>query len=229
MRNDFELAGRRCHTYTVGDGGPVVFWGTMSGSKDADEMIALIQQSEDEMESFTLFVYECDDWFSDFSPWSFDAGFQKFGDGGPALRDWIVNEAIPYADAGFPRNNGYAAAGYSLAGLFALWVYYDTGIFNGVACCSGSLWFEGWDKYADGAKGPDNGVVYMSLGGKEPGSGNALTASIGVQYHKQKKRIEKDSKLRAFNFVTNSGGHFSDPNGRVLKGLKWLVDELSVY
>jgi hypothetical protein len=27
----------------------------------------------------------------------------------------------------------------------------------------------------------------------------------------------------------NSGGHFSDPAGRLAKGIKWLAEELSVY
>ncbi len=229
MRNDFELAGRRCHTYAVGDGGPVIFWGTMSGSDEADSVMQRIAGTEDEFESFTLFAFETDSWFDDFSPWPFDTPDRSFGDGGRATLDWLVKEAVPYARKEFPRCSEMAITGYSLAGLFALWVFYKTGIFRGAGCCSGSLWFEGWDRFADGSKTPDNGVVYLSLGGKEPGSGNMLTASIGTQYLKQKKRLEKDSRLRAYIYEMNSGGHFSDPAGRVMKSIMWLAEELSVY
>lgn len=229
MREDFELNGRKCHTYAVGDGGPAVFWAAMNAA-EADAMVSLIEKAEDGMESFTLFAFEAGDWFDSLSPKEFDTGLgQRFGNGGKATQEWLVDEAIPYVEENFPRTSEFAIIGYSLAGLFALWTFYSTGAFKGAGCCSGSLWFDGWDSYADGAKSPDNGVVYMSLGGKEPGSGNILTASIGTQYHKQKKRLEKDPRLRAFTFVTNSGGHFSDPVGRLFKAVEWIVGELSVY
>ena len=229
MRNDFELGGRRCHTYAVGDGGPVIFWGIMSGRDEFSSIVELIERDEDQLESFTLFAFETDSWFDDLSPWRFETADQKFGDKGKETLDWLVNVAVPNAEDEFPRCSEFAITGYSLAGLFSLWVFYETGIFKGVGCCSGSLWFGGWDKYADGSKTPDNGVVYLSLGGKEPGSGNMLTASIGTQYLKQKKRLEKDPRLRAHTYEKNSGGHFSDPVGRVMKSIKWLAEELSVY
>ena len=225
MRNDFELAGRKCHTLEVGMGGPVVFWGIMPGGQEFSEMETLLKDDEG---PFLLFAFECD-WDVDLSPWRFDAGDRKFGDGGKATLSWIETEAVPYVRREFPSCSELAIAGYSLSGLFALWSFYESRIFRGAACCSGSLWFKGWDRYADSAKGVENGVVYLSLGGKEPGSGNLLTASIGTQYQKQKKRLEKDSNLRAFIQEMNSGGHFSDPVGRTAKGIRWLVEELLVY
>ena len=60
MRNDFELGGRNCHTYTVGDGGPVIFWPVMSGRDEFGSILEIIEKEEDELESFTLFAFELD-------------------------------------------------------------------------------------------------------------------------------------------------------------------------
>lgn len=231
MRNDFELDGKKCHTYEVGDGGPAIFWPTMVRDSDpVSEIISILNESEKELVSYTLFVIEVEDWNNEMSPWHFDAGNgQVFGDGGSETLDWIRDSAIPYVEREFPRTTEFAITGYSLAGLFALWSFYSSDLFQAAGCCSGSLWFEGWDKFADGAKTPENGAVYLSLGGKEPGSGNLLTASIGVQYHKHNKRMEKDPSLRSYTYIQNSGGHFSNPVGRVAKSIVWLVGELSVY
>ena len=227
MSEVFELAGKKCRTFSAGEGGPVIFVGIMPGGEEFSKIEELLADDEG---CFTVFGFECREWNDDFSPWSFDGGNgQVFGSGGKETLAWMKEHAIPYVRSEFPSCSELAIAGYSLSGLFALWSLYESGLFRGAACCSGSLWFGNWDKYADTHKVPENGVVYLSLGGKEPGSGNLLTASIGTQYQKQKKRLEKDSNLRAFTMVMNSGGHFSDPAGRLAKGIKWLAEELSVY
>ncbi|MCQ2080000.1 MAG: hypothetical protein MJZ38_08115 [archaeon] len=231
MWKDLVLDGRTCHTYSPTGDGPVIFIGIMSDQKESMTQIARsVEEELGESEPFTLFFFESSDWMDDFSPWEMDTGLgQRFGSGGRALSDWLVDRAIPYVREEFPYATETAIVGYSLAGLFSLWTFYETHAFRAVGCCSGSLWFKGWDEYADRARSPENGAVYLSLGGKEPGSGNILTASIGVQYLKQKKRLEGDSALRAYIHQQNSGGHFSDVPGRIVKAVVWIVNALAVY
>ncbi len=231
MRNDFELSGVRCHTYSVGDSGPAVIWcaGTQSSIDPFGELLSTICPMEDQLAPFTLFCFEVDDWNDQMSPWPMNAEGVIFGDGGRNTLEWIKSEVIPYIKTTFPLTTQMAITGYSLAGLFALWSFYESGLFRAVGCCSGSLWFKGWNDYANGAKVPSDSAVYLSLGGKESGSGNIITSSIGTQYLLQKKRLENSKDVRILKYELNQGGHFSNPIKRVAKSIIWLIEELSVY
>lgn len=60
----------------------------------------------------------------------------------------LINQIIPKAESllqGTPAWRGIA--GYSLAGLFALYSIYQTDAFSRVASVSGSLWFPGIKEY----------------------------------------------------------------------------------
>ena len=70
-------------------------------------------------------------------------------------------------------------AGYSLAGLFALYSLYRTEVFGGAACCSGSLWYPGFTDFVKSnefCKTPSR--LYMSLGDKESCVKNKVFASV---------------------------------------------------
>ncbi len=59
--------------------------------------------------------------------------------------DTLTQRIVPLTE----NHLGYAPefrgiAGYSLAGLFALWAVYQTGLFDRAASVSGSLWFDGF-------------------------------------------------------------------------------------
>ncbi len=54
----------------------------------------------------------------------------------------LVEEIMPEAEKRTARPSGVAGiAGYSLAGLFALYAICQTDVFSRVGCMSGSLWF----------------------------------------------------------------------------------------
>ncbi len=59
-------------------------------------------------------------------------------------------------------------AGYSLAGLFALYAICQTDVFSRVGCMSGSLWFPGFKEYVfshEPKRWAD--CIYFSLGDRE--------------------------------------------------------------
>ena len=71
-----------------------------------------------------------------------------------------------------------AVAGYSLAGLFALWASCQTNAFSACMAASPSVWFPGWIDYQ--AEHPQQtDIIYLSLGDKEERARNPLMSQVG--------------------------------------------------
>ena len=135
----------------------------------------------------------------------------------------LSNQIIPKAESllqGTPAWRGIA--GYSLAGLFALYSIYQTDAFSRVASVSGSLWFPGIKEYVVSrtpVKKPAD--IFFSLGDRECRTQNSLlrcvqqnTESIERYYHEQ--GIDT-------TFQLNPGNHFKDVVQRTAAGLQWLL------
>ena len=132
---------------------------------------------------FTLVAISNLDWNQDMAPWDSPAAFKKgepfTGGAGDYLR-LLVEEIIPRAEkelVGPPAWRGIA--GYSLAGLFALYTIYQTDVFSRVGCMSGSLWFPGFKEYIfshEPKRQPD--CVYFSLGDKEAKTRNPVLKTV---------------------------------------------------
>lgn len=195
--------------FAIGDDGKTVVVPAMKGSGEsiASKVFETIPGVP-----VTLLVFESDEWFDDFSPWPSDVGGRVFGGRG----EQTLREMKKHAP------EGSLIAGYSLGGLFALWSLCRSDIFTGAACCSGSLWFEGWDAFADSNTVPSHSDVYLSLGSKEPGSGRPPMSSIGDCYARQELRLKADPSIN-FSSVKERGGHFTDPDGRLARGIAWLL------
>ena len=217
------LEGRRVVVRSRGSGGPVVVFPTASFGRDPVEgLAAKLESSLGDDAPYTLLALVSESWDDDYSPWFMEAGERRFGGHGEDTLKWITGVLLPYAEENLPNHGPLYVAGYSLAGLFALWAFYETGVFKGVACCSGSLWFEGWDEYIRSHGCPQGSRVYLSLGGKEPGSGPAPMNTIGDCYRRQKDILSRISGVD-LRFEMNPGGHFSDPDGRVAKGIQFML------
>lgn len=231
MDKNIELEGVRCRVVSLAGSGPAIIWiaGEDTGGDAFEDMENILGEKEDELGRYVLLMAEIEGWDDSLSPWKAEAGGRSFSGRGRKTQMWITDTVLPYLKKEFPGITEFAITGYSLAGLFSLWTYYETGVFKGAGCCSGSLWFPGWNEYADRARSPENGAVYLSLGGKEAGSGNVLTASVGTQYLRQKKRLLNDRNVRGCQYELNAGGHFSNPVKRMAKSIAWLIKELSVY
>ena len=128
---------------------------------------------------FTLVLISDLDWNHDMAPWDSQAVFKNgepFTGGADDYMRLLVDEIIPRAEkelAGPPAWRGIA--GYSLAGLFALYAIYQTDVFSRVGCISGSLWFPGFKEYVlshEPKRWPD--CIYFSLGDKEAKTRNPV-------------------------------------------------------
>ena len=175
---------------------------------------------------FTLVAISNLDWNQDMAPWDSPAAFKKgepfTGGAGDYLR-LLVEEIIPRAEkelVGPPAWRGIA--GYSLAGLFALYAIYQTDVFSRVGCMSGSLWFPGFKEYVlshEPKRWPD--CIYFSLGDKEAKTRNPVLKTVQekteeIQTFYQNKGIDTVFRL-------NPGNHFVQGIERTVAGIHWLL------
>lgn len=160
-------------------------------------------------------------WDEDLSPWYAPKVFRKgndFAGHGEAFLQELQNTVFPLLkDA-----HRTVIAGYSLAGLFALWAAGCTDAFDGAVSASGSLWFPGFTDWL--REHPLNAsAVYLSLGDKEPLAKNPLMASVG-QCTEQVYETVKGYAQACFEW--NEGNHFMQADERLAKGIRWTVEHL---
>ena len=67
--------------------------------------------------------------------------------------------------------------------------------------------------------------AYLSLGGKEEKTKNAVMATVGDRTREQEKLLLEDSFAERVVLEWNPGGHFADSGKRLAKGIKWLMEK----
>ena len=111
--------------------------------------------------------------------------------------------------------------GYSLAGLFSLWASYYTGIFQGIAAASPSVWFPKWIDYAM-EHNPHAQSIYLSLGDKEEKAKSPVMAQVGNAIRRQHELLMEQEVNTILEW--NAGNHFVDSEKRMAKGFAWLLN-----
>lgn len=102
-------------------------------------------------QDFSLVAVSKLEWNHDMVPWDIPPIFKNgasYTSGADEYLRLLISQIIPKAESllqGTPAWRGIA--GYSLAGLFALYSIYQTDAFSRVASVSGSLWFPGIKEY----------------------------------------------------------------------------------
>ena len=176
--------------------------------------------------SINLLVVGNIDWNHDMSPWYMPSIYSKeksFSGGADGYLKLLIDEILPKAKElieGEPEFIGIA--GYSLAGLFAVYSMYKTDVFDRVACMSGSLWFSDFIEYCkinEYKRLPDK--IYFSLGDKEANTRNPVLKTV------QDKTIELSEYFKNLGseviFELNTGNHFTDVILRSAKGIKAIL------
>ena len=175
---------------------------------------------------FTLVAISNLDWNHDMVPWDGPSSFKNAESCTGGADDYLrllTEEIIPTAEkgiAGVPCWRGIA--GYSLAGLFALYAIYQTDLFSHVGSMSGSLWYSGMKEYIfshEPKRRPD--CIYFSLGDKESKTRNPVLRSVRqnteeIQAFYQAKGIDTVFQL-------NPGNHYDHAVERTAAGLCWLL------
>ena len=176
---------------------------------------------------FTLVAISDLDWNHDMAPWDSPSAFKNAEPCTGGADDYLrlpTEEIIPTAErkiAGVPRWRGIA--GYSLAGLFALYAIYQTDVFSRVGCMSSSLWFPGFKEYAFSHEPkcwPD--CIYFSLGDKEAKTRNPILKT--VQENTEEIQTFYQNKGIDTVFQLNPGNHFVQGIERTAAGIQWLLN-----
>ena len=176
--------------------------------------------------SINLLVVGNIDWNHDMSPWYMPSIYSKeksFSGGADEYLKLLIDEILPKANElieGEPEFTGIA--GYSLAGLFAVYAMYKTDVFDRVASMSGSLWFIDFIEYCkrnEYKRLPDK--IYFSLGDKEANTRNPVLKTV------HDKTIEISEYFKSIGteviFELNPGNHFTDTILRSAKGIKAIL------
>lgn len=153
------------------------------------------------------------DWDNDCSPWP-----AKGFDGKAKDRIQEIDKILP----GYDRTETYLA-GYSLAGLMALYATYQTDTYRKIMSASGSFWFEGWLDFVQEAtmkRIPD--AIYFSLGDREAKTRHPLMKQVQVNTEATYEKM-KEQGIRTI-LEWNPGNHFKDTDQRTAKGILWLLE-----
>ena len=204
-------------------GAPIIYLNTFSG--EGQKVYEAAQAVGCPL--FSLVTISNLDWNQDMAPWDSPAGFKNgepFTGGADDYMRLLVEEIMPRAEkelAGPPAWRGIA--GYSLAGLFALYAIYQTDVFSRVGCMSGSLWFPGFKEYIfshEPKRRPD--CIYFSLGDKEAKTRNPILKT--VQENTEEIQTFYQNKGIDTVFQLNPGNHFVQGIERTIAGIQWLLN-----
>ncbi len=216
-----------CDIYENGNNSPVFIYISSHGIPAGGQEITRKLESLAPGINYTLIEVFIDDWDLNLSPWVAPTAANKghFTGNGRETLIWLTSKLIPYINEKYPERSFTCLIGYSLGGLFALWSLYESVVFDGIACCSGSLWFPLWDEYVKTAIIKNKSLVYLSLGGKEETTKNPVMASVGIRTREQLRLLKNNPNVISATLEMNPGGHFSDTANRIAKAIHWLVKE----
>ena len=136
---------------------------------------------------------------------------------------WMMEECVPQVETQFGiRDILPVIAGYSLAGLFALWAAWSSGYFRRVASVSGSLWYPGFTDYIRN-NAPKSGLekAYFSLGDRESRTRHPLMSRVDACTTEVVEMVKSYGIETTFEW--NPGNHFDHPELRMARALAWLL------
>lgn len=219
----FSMDGKRISVFpATGPDAPVIYLNTVSD--EGQEVFQAAQRAG--CPPFTLVAISGLDWDHDMAPWDSPPAFrngQPFTGGARDYLGLLTRRILPEAEqglAGIPEWRGIA--GYSLAGLFALYAIYHTDVFSRVGSMSGSLWFPGIKEYiAEHTPRRRPECIYFSLGDRESKTRNPVLRQV----RQNTEEIREAYQSQGIDTVLewNEGNHFAHPVERTAAGIRWLV------
>ena len=222
-REDFTLCDYKLSLFRAEKAdSPLIIFNQFSDEGEA----AFLDLQKENSKDFHFLAIGNLNWERDLSPWPAPA-LGKEGDdftgGGEKYLDCILSEILPLAKEkinGVPEFIGIA--GYSLAGLFALYALYKTDVFTRVASMSGSLWFPGFKEFCK-----ENTMkilpekLYLSVGDQESKTRHPILRTM------QENTEELLGYFRSLGipckYELNRGNHFQDVNLRCAEGILELL------
>lgn len=181
-------------------------------------------------QDFILAIISNLNWNDDMTPWetpNLNKKEPNFKGQADSYLNELINTIIPQVTAHLDNLNikikEYIIAGYSLAGLFAIYCAYKTDIFSKIVSVSGSLWYPKFINFVKESSISKNITkIYLSLGNQESKTKNEILKTT----QKNTKTLAKIYNNKNINTIyeENEGNHFQDAPLRIAKGIKWILE-----
>ena len=165
-------------------------------------------------------------WNDDMSPWKSEPVFkngESFGGNAADFTSLLTEQVIPFAEKLTETTSHRVIAGYSMAGLYALYAPYVTDVFSEIVCASGSVWYPNFVSYIENneyIRQPDS--VYLSLGDKESRTKNPYLSQTESCMEKLYQHFRQMNIPSVFEM--NQGNHYKDAVLRLAKGIAWTLN-----
>lgn len=208
----------------------LLFWFVSERENETMQTIYENIQKMQPKRPFALASIVVSDWNRELSPWTAQAAFggEDFGGGGALFQKWLIEEGVPSVLEFLQtdrQETRLQIGGYSMAGLFALWTFCETDLFQDIAACSGSFWYPGWMEYARTHTPQRESRIYLSLGKKEEKVHNAMLAKIGDCTRELYQMYTQTKEVKEVTLEWNNGNHFYHVEERICKAIQWLWKE----
>ena len=219
----FEAAAKGATLYhSKESGSPLIILNNYAG--DGESVMEAAEKLE--RKDFNLLCIGNLNWDHDMTPWyspPISSNDAPCTGGADEYLKLLLEEIIPEClkrVKGKPTH--ISIAGYSLAGLFALYALYQTDVFERAASMSGSLWFPDFKEYVfshEMKRKPEK--LYLSLGDKEAKTRNLYLKAVqenteSIAAHFREAEID-------VTFEMNPGNHFKDAALRSAKGILAII------
>ena len=218
-KRKFSVSGKEVTLYPAMQADrPLIVLNTYTG--DGESVMRELNKTG--AEDINLLVVGNLDWNHDMTPWycpPLSADDTPATGGTDEYLELLLSKILPKAGTlvcGSPTRT--CIAGYSLAGLFALYAMYRCHAFDRAASISGSLWFPDFREFAVGhnmLRQPDR--IYLSLGDKEKKTRHPLLKTVQDNTEALAKHYRQLGI--AVTFELNPGNHFQDAALRSAKGI----------
>ena len=171
------------------------------------------------------------DWNNEMSPWyikKINKNGEDFLGKADEYSKILLNKIIPSVEKYLKDELNicikyYALAGYSLAGLFSLYLGYMSDMFKRIASASGSFWYPNFIEFVKENKISSNiEKIYFSSGDKESKTRNEIMKTV-EDNTKELVKIYKSYGIKTI-YEENQGNHFKDGSLRMAKGIKWILE-----
>lgn len=220
-----EIIVEEKHIYIYGEGNapaPLVITNTFQG--DGSSVYSALCSMTDK--KVNLAVISDVNWDDEMSPWEcppLNKNVSPCTGGADKYLTKLTDSIIPAIKKELGAEPEYMViAGYSLAGLFAIYSLYKTDFFSRAVSASGSMWFPDFIEYTrknEFCRKPDK--VYFSLGDKEAHTRNALLGTVEDRTNEIYGHY-KDEGIDTV-FEMNPGNHFRDADIRLAKGIARIL------
>ena len=221
MNTEFSTNGKKVTVFKADNScAPAVYL----NSYDDEEGKKVWQELKNSSVDVNLISISSLEWNSDMTPYAAPSVFRHapaFSGGADKYLDLLMEKIIPAAEEITGPVKWRGIAGYSLAGLFALYSLFRTDAFSRCASVSGSLWYPGFSSFA--AQHEMMGMpqcIYFSLGDRECRTRNPVLSTVQSETENIVSQIQGKGIPAVFRL--NEGGHHDNPALRTADGISWI-------